>query len=232
MRSLPELLVTLCLGLGLGTSALAQALPSGRDMAPLVAAYEARIAALQELQRLLPPPANLEEALQRRLALDGAIRDGREMAGLSMPDRYALQAAIDPTSRRIEAENVAFLKAVLPAEGWFRLSRDGSGVASKAWVIVQHAPEHRAWQKEILAKMELLVPQGEVNPMSYGMLYDRVHLHETGKQRFGSQTVCRDGRMTIAAMDEPEKVQERRDAIRWKMPPFEEFTAFVSTQRC
>jgi hypothetical protein len=208
-----------------------QAPPVRPDLAPRVAAFDARIEALQEKQRSMPPPRDLEEALQRRRALDQAIRNGAEMAGLPLADRIALQQAIDPSVRRIEAENAAFAKSVIPAEGWFRESVYGFPTAGHAWTLVMHSSDPEL-QKQVLAKLEPLLAQGEVTPMFYAHLYDRVQLAEKRKQRYGTHAACKDGRMAVEPMDEPEKVQERRDAIGFKLPPFTELAELFARTPC
>lgn len=228
MRSL---VIGAALAAGLAPMALAQIAPSGRDLAPLVQAYETRLTTLQQTQKAMPPPAELAEAVDRLKTLDGAVRNGLEMRGLSRPDALALQKAINPIARKVEAANTAELKAITPPGGWFRTSVHGQKTSDNAWVILQHSSD-RAWQKEVLDLMKPMLAVRDVNPQSYAMLFDEVHLAETGKQRFGTQAVCREGRMVIADMDEPERVQERRDAIGFTQIPFAAFKELYADMTC
>ncbi|WP_369807940.1 DUF6624 domain-containing protein [Phenylobacterium sp. CCH9-H3] len=191
----------------------------------------ARVRALQDAQSRLPPPANLAEELQRRVDVDQAVRDWSWQAGLAVGDQRAAVQVIAPAMAQIDMENTAWLKTQLPADGWFRISRDGPSVANNAFLIVQHSPD-AAWRKEIVARMEPLAMAGEVSPASFALMYDRVMLAETGRQRYGTQAICRDGAVAIAEMEEPEKVQARRDAIKFTQPLHEAYRKGLEGRKC
>jgi hypothetical protein len=228
MRSL---LAMLTLGWCLCTAAVAQP-PPAEGRAKLAAeAAVARVQALQERQKSLPPPANFAEELQRRRDVEQAIRDFSWWEGLTIEEQRAAMQIVGRAMTEIDADNTAWLKAHLPADGWFRISRDGAAVTNNAFLIVQHSPD-AAWRKEIVARMEPLAKLGEVSPGNFALMFDRVMLTETGKQRYGSQAICRDGDLVMAPMDEPEKVQERRDAIGFIQPTYDNYRKNFEGRKC
>ncbi len=204
--------------------------PEGKGKAAAEAAL-ARIRALQDAQGRLPPPASFAEELQRRVEIDQVVRDWSWQAGLAVEDQRAAFQVIAPAMTEIDTENTAWLKTRLPADGWFRISRDGLSVAHNAFLIVQHSPD-AAWRKEVVARMEPLAMAGEVSPASFALMYDRVMLAETGRQRYGTQAICRDGALAIADMEEPEKVQARRDAIKLTQPLYAAYRKGLEGRKC
>jgi hypothetical protein len=204
--------------------------PLSEPASAAVEAWKARVQALKDRQAAMPPPASVEENLQRRIALDQAVRTN--IPTLDFPrESQAVLLAILPTMLAVDADNTAYLKSVAPAEGWFRIGRDGESVASNAFLIVQHSPDE-AWQQAVLMRMEPLLASGDVAPQSYALLYDRVSLRDTGKQRYGSQVICADGKMVAADMDAPERVQERRDAIGFTVPRYSDYVKLFEGQTC
>jgi hypothetical protein len=221
----------LIVALSLVVSAVAQSpAPAGNGKAAAEAAV-AKVRALQEAQRGLPPPANFAEDLQRRVDVDQAIRDFGWQTGLTVEEQRASFQIVGPAMAEIDTENTAWLKTRLPADGWFKFSRDGHSVTNNAFLIVQHSPD-TAWRKEIVTRMEPLAKAGEVSPGNFALMYDRVMLIETGKQRYGSQAICRDGNVVIADMEEPEKVQERRNAIRFTQPLYDDYRRGFEGRKC
>lgn len=190
----------------------------------------AKVRVLQELQRGRPP-ASFAEELQRRVEIDQAIRDWSWQDGLPIEERRASFTVIGPAMDQIDAENTTWLKSRLPPDGWFTFSRDGEDVTNNAFLIVQHSPD-ATWRKETVRKMEPLVMDGEAAPGSFALMYDRVMLSETGKQRYGTQGVCRAGNVVIADMDAPDKVQERRNTIKFTQPLFADYQRSLETQKC
>jgi hypothetical protein len=58
--------------------------------------------------------------------------------------------------------------------------------------------------------MEPLLAEGEVSRSSYALLYDRIMLKITGRQRYGSQVMCREGRLVTMPTESDEMVGVRR----------------------
>ena len=224
-------LVVLVAAVGLAASAAAQTPAVSPKAKAAVEGFLARIAKFEADQAALPPPASLQENLARRIRLDQAVRTDPWNEGLSRAEVDASMAPVIAKWREIDGDNTEWLKTVLPADGWFKISRDGEEVASNAFLIVQHSPDPD-FQRTVLQRIEPLLKDREASPQSYALLYDRVTLRETGKQRYGSQFGCQDGKPSPAPMDEPEKVQERRDAIGFTVPRFADYQKMFETMLC
>ena len=133
-------------------------------------------------------------------------------AGLSEADTKAATAAIWAVLTPADADNTAFLKTILPADGWFRISREGYSATIDGWVVVQHSPD-RAFMREVLARMEPLMAERDVDGQTYALLFDRVAVFEGRRQRFGTQGACENGKIAILAIEEPDAVEARRKEL-------------------
>lgn len=111
----------------------------------------------------------------------------------------------------IDVSNTQWLKDRLREHGWFTISEHGERAANAAWLLAQHADRDRAFQREVLAAIEPLAAEGEVEPSSYAYLHDRVAVGEGRAQRFGTQGRCADGAWAPLDLEDPERVDERRE---------------------
>jgi hypothetical protein len=154
----------------------------------------------------------LERELYRRTRIDQAGRVALDevVQPLAGAARDAARQLIRQRLAAIDLDNLAYVKSVLPADGWFRHSRDGEQVAGHAWLIVHHA-EDWAFRRQVLAAMAPLAAASEVRPSHYALLYDRVALHDRRAQRYGSQVVCRNGRTVLQPpIEAPDGLDARR----------------------
>ena len=92
--------------------------------------------------------------------------------------------------RDADHRNTAWLKGVISKDGWPTISKVGTAAANNAWLLAQHADDDPVFQLRVLRLIDLLAARGEVDRKNYAMLYDRVMLPLTGKQRFGTQFTC------------------------------------------
>lgn len=118
----------------------------------------------------------------------------------------------------LDTRHTERLKALIPADGWFRSSRDGERVAADAWTVAQHSPDH-AFRERVLAAMAPLVKAGEVSGAHYALLYDRVAIRAGRPQRYGSQARCTGepgAVMTMHPLEDPAKVDAFRAAIGYR----------------
>lgn len=158
--------------------------------------------------------SNVERELYRRGLLDQASRVGlAQVTGALAPmDRSAANAAIQPRLLAIDRDNLAYVKAVLPNDDWFRRSRDGEIAATRAWLIVHHSDDW-SFKREVLRRMAPLLTSGEIQPSNYALLYDRIAMHDGKPQRFGSQFDCRDGRTRLYTVESRDGLDERRASV-------------------
>ena len=158
--------------------------------------------------------SEMEAELNRRGLIDQAARLGlsRVTAGLGPAEREGATAALSARVAAIDRDNLAYVKSVLPADGWFRRSRDGEIAATRAWLIVHHA-EDWDFKRDVLARMAALLASGEVVASNYALLHDRIAMHDGKPQRYGSQLDCRDGRMRLHAVEDRQRLDELRASV-------------------
>lgn len=144
---------------------------------------------------------------------------------LSEAERLRVREVLFARMEAIDLGHAQRLRTLLPKDGWFRNSRDGVQVTHGAWLLLQHSRDTE-FMERVLGKMSRLVRKREVSPHDYALLYDRVSRRKGGKQRYGSQAMCRPGKgevLAISDLEEPERVDERREKIGWE-------TSFAETQ--
>ncbi len=194
-------------------------LAAGAPLSPRAAAAVAPVHQAYEKARAeqagLPPPGNVAEVLLRLEALDQAGRRVPiDLGGLDKTEAEAAIAAINREMMAQDLENQKKLKALLPPEGWFRISIYGSEAATAAFLVVQHAVNDPALMRAALARMETLRRLGEVSGEDYALLYDRVALEfDHRPQRYGSQVGCVKGRMAPLSVEDPARIDQRRKTV-------------------
>ena len=132
-----------------------------------------------------------------------------------------VKAGVSERVMKVDAFNTAELEKMLDGRGWFRDDVDGSGAASNAWLIAQHADRNPAFQQKALKLIEAELDAPGVSKSNYAYLYDRVQsafgandISKRKKQRYATQ-----GRCTGPGTWEPLPVEdlENIDAIRAKV---------------
>ena len=181
-----------------------------------VAAFEARtapfMARFKAIRSDLPLAAGMAERVAVEQGLRGELPDWSKL-NLGDADRNAAAVGIWSRIDAVDTANTAWLKSVLPADGWFRRSRDGDETAHGAWLIVQHSPDP-AFMREVAERMRPLAEAGEVRGADYALLFDRTEGHAGRPQYYGSQYHCEGGRWVPDPIRDPAGVEARRRALR------------------
>lgn len=219
MRILLVLLAALHLGLLPGPASARQALGEPTSASTLnpdaqaaLEAFRAEVSGIRSRHAAEGAAGSVSEELARRVEIDQAARNAYSAL---MRGDAAARDAMEPIGADIiviDTENTAYLKSVLPSDGWFRNSRDGEQTTSNAWLIVQHSPDH-VFMREVLAAMEPLAKAGEVNGRDYALLYDRVEMFAGRPQRYGSQVVCSAGIRSFHVLEDATVVDRRREEV-------------------
>lgn len=164
----------------------------------------------------LPLAANDRERLERMEDLDqvGRVALSRmDFSTLPMEQRIGARMTAGDEINKHDRANQAALKAMLPATGWFPKSQFGAKAAKAAFLVVQHATNDPELMHLALARMEPLIASGEVDGPDYALLYDRVALMDHKPQRYGSQVLCTAGKWSLAPLEDPDHVDERRRSV-------------------
>ncbi len=179
------------------------------------AEWEAAVAEVEAQPQ--PEHPTLAQKIARLVALDEITRQHMWRAddpALTLDQQRTLGMKIGPRMAEIDAANTVALKALLPADGWFRNSRDGRQVTHGAWLIAQHSPDN-GFRIKVMGAMGDRLTAGDVDAMDFALTTDRVLVQQGGLQVFGSQARCIGGRLALAPIADPEHVDTRRAAIGW-----------------
>jgi hypothetical protein len=187
---------------------------------------------VRDAQQALPAPASDAERLVRMGELDQAPRNALsslDMASLSGHERQAIWAAVEEQTREIDADNRSRLLSLVPAEGWFSISRYGRDAARAAFFIVQHA-DQSLWRR-FLPKIEGMVHGGEAEGPSFALMYDRLAISESRPQRYGSQMGCEGSRyIPLQPVEDLQNIDARRKAIG--LSPYADYLKIYASMRC
>ena len=128
-----------------------------------------------------------------RTALIASFRGTGPFAGIKGLRRQIASDMITQQMAKIDADNTAFLKALVASDGWPKSRVVGEEAAHDAWLLVQHADADPPLQLTALRQMETLLQTQNVSAKDYAYLYDRIMLKLVGRQRYATQFECKDG---------------------------------------
>ncbi|HAP64116.1 MAG TPA: hypothetical protein DCR93_33080, partial [Cytophagales bacterium] len=113
---------------------------------------------------------------------------------------------------QVRAQNLPELERLIAEYGWPRNSDFPDQTAHVATLIINHS-DHLT-RKRYLPMMEEAMAQGEIDPLRYAQVKDRVLLDNGRRQWYGTQqTLKRDGSLWPEPIKQPRQVDERRAAI-------------------
>jgi hypothetical protein len=117
-------------------------------------------------------------------------------AGYTPLERSVHEAILLRALEDTDIANTQWLAGKIAAEGWPSRPKVGDAASDAAWLLAQHADADPAFQVLALRLMTPLVPSGAVNTRNFALLTDRLQLKLTGKQLYGTQWQCKDGKRT------------------------------------
>ncbi len=164
----------------------------------------------------LPPPTSTRERLERMGRLDQAVREGLkkiDFATLTPSTSQEVGRLIGEALGSIDRANMEQLASMIPAEGWFTRGQYGAAASKAAMLIVQHAADLPT-RKALLPRLEPLARAGEIDGGDYAMLYDRTAIWDGGRQRYGTQMICVNGRAQPQPLEDAARVEALRAGLR------------------
>jgi DNA-directed RNA polymerase subunit RPC12/RpoP len=162
-------------------------------------------------------PAELQSELLRRQRLDQTARRAVE-------DGSGKLAQV----MELDADNTAWLKAVVETVGWPGVSLVGEEGARAAWLLAQHADRDQQFQRRCAELVKRAVRDGEASPADLAYLTDRVLVNSCRPQLYGTQLTARDGRFLPQRLEDPDSVDERRASVG--LEPLEEYVRRATEQ--
>ena len=115
-------------------------------------------------------------------------------------------------SPHVDSGNTLRMKEIVGQIGWPIVSKVGSEASHIAWLLVQHADHNVDFQEQCLGLMKKL-GEPEVSSRDIAYLEDRVRVNRKLPQLFGTQFTEVDGQFVPKEIEDPEHVDERRQAM-------------------
>jgi hypothetical protein len=186
-----------------------------------------------ELRKNAPPPMPEPKPLALGAWRDLDAEDVAEIQG-QLTLRRTLDQAVrrDPDRRPemagVDADNTAYLKAVVTDVGWIDVKRFGRPAANAAFLLVQHSGD-RPLMLAALPEIEKDVRAGQADAQNYALLYDRSQVMTGGKQRYGSQVrENEDGDLVVFKLEDPDRVDARRKELG--LSPLKDYLALFGRE--
>jgi hypothetical protein len=157
------------------------------------------------------------DSIRRELIALGE-QDGdprRELTAEKMQDTAVLRRLASGDSAR-----TARLREIVAVYGWPDSARVGAEAAGAAFLILQHSPVH-GFQKEMLPVVEELARRGALPRQHAALLIDRVLVHDSLPQRYGTQFSLRNGRLVMDPVEDEAGLEQRRAGMG--LPTMDEY---------
>jgi hypothetical protein len=164
------------------------------------------------------------------IGLTGFRYPERHLPALSPSALVVFDLALEQRMRTQFKTNAEMLKTAIAEHGWPKRSEIGESAEDAAWLIVQHADHDPVFQYEALGLISGRVKEGEADPKNAAYLYDRIMLKIAGKQRYGTQLECKGGRLEAQPLEDAERVDEIRGAV--KLPSLTAYISGFSSTTC
>ena len=121
---------------------------------------------------------------------------------------------------RADAANLIEVAEILEDKGWPSADVVGLKGGTTIFMVLQHAPVDI--QAQYLPMVRQAVSDGNLAAKHMALMEDRIHVHRTGKQIFGSQIgQAKDGRYFVYPIEDPENLARRRASVG--LPPMEQY---------
>lgn len=126
----------------------------------------------------------------------------------------------------IDARNTDKLKEIVEKYSWVTEDLVGKNGVSAAFLIVQHSPDYK-FQEEMLPFLKQSFLNGEgVTGQEFALLTDRVLVHQSKPQIYGTQLNILDGELVFDPILDRENVDSRRADVG--LPSLEEYKKIVA----
>jgi hypothetical protein len=148
------------------------------------------------------------------------IRELREhLRAMLKEDQEARQAFADARIEETDVKNRPQVLAIFDRYGWVTYSLAGREAEYIFWVLVQHQ-KVEIWQR-FLPALEKAAKSGDASMRHYVSLYDGLQRSMGKPQRWGTQTICVNGKPGLYEVDDPAGLDARRKELF--MQPVNEF---------
>lgn len=164
------------------------------------------------------------EELFTRLKTDQAVRDtfAQDMRTLGWPTPATAERMAS-----VDSGNTAWLKQKILTQGFPTPEQVGPDGVNAAFLLVQHADADLEFQERVLPMIEAAYRRGTVDGQNLGLLTDRVLKARGQKQRYGTQTTMKAGRLVIDPIEDSANVDDRRAMLG--LPPLKAYKKLLDS---
>jgi hypothetical protein len=113
---------------------------------------------------------------------------------------------------RVDRDNTEWLETVVAEHGWPGLRLVGAEGAHAAWLLAQHADERPDLQRHWLQLLQAAAGTGDAEPRNVAYLHDRLATADRRPQRHGTQWIKLGERISLAPLEDPQRVNAYRTA--------------------
>ena len=143
-----------------------------------------------------------------------AMAELDQKVGDELATSGALYEGYHPRMAAIHENNALRLQAIIAQVGWPTERLVGEQAAEAAWLIAQHAISQPEFQRSSLKLLAEAAREHIVPLWQPAMLEDRIRVFEGRPQLYGTQLKPdAHGNMRPHAIEDPERVDERRRAV-------------------
>ena len=156
-------------------------------------------------------------------ASPGAARDAALRQELiTAPDSAAVEDL-----RALDRRHTSRLREMVLAQGWPDTAKVGLDGVVAAFMLVQHADQDPAFQEELLPHVAAAHRHGGLPGECVAMLTDRSLIAKGERQIHGTQSRIVNGVVKIAAVEDPDNLDQRRALLG--MIPIAEYEAMLAS---
>ncbi|NIK07550.1 hypothetical protein FHY11_001016 [Xanthomonas arboricola] len=195
---------------------------AARQAQPYVATYRQVATAVDAIHKVRDDADSATKdakELGRRFAQDQVLRyafdslpgHGEEAIGTPTFALYAF--ALEADLRLLDDSNILYAEEQIARYGgWPAPPRISEDMQQQLWALVQHGDHRPELQYDALQALQRSY-EGRALPRQYAFLHDRVMLKLTGRQRYGTQVTCVDGKRVAQPLDGSGDVDALRTSV-------------------
>lgn len=129
------------------------------------------------------------------------------------------------TLQETDRRNRNRLKEIVEEHGWPSSDMVGRRGLDAAFILVQHADQDPAFQRQMLPFVRVAYHDGDMTGEHVALLTDRVLRNEGRPQLYGTQVDISSGEIVVMPVDDPDSLDARR--ARMGLPPMEEYLRVI-----
>lgn len=152
-----------------------------------------------------PSHPQLRAQILEMVARDQAVRQEWIDVGIEDADPELLMRVM-----MTDLENTAAMKRIVEEHGWPGPDMIGSDGVKAAFLLVQHADQDPAFQKNMLPHLRMAFDQGIASGEEVALLTDRVLTGMGKPQLYGTQADIVDGKVVVKPVQDEGGLDQRR----------------------